>query len=128
MSAQDRAAVDAWLVAYRRAWQTDDPTEIAALFTDDATYLPWPFSNAWEGREAIVAKWIERGDSKAPWQFDSDVLAADGDTGVIQGLTTYPAHDDQPEDVYSNIWVIRLAPDGRARSFAEWWVQKPKPE
>jgi hypothetical protein len=24
--------------------------------------------------------------------------------------------------------VVRLAPDGRARSFAEWWVQRPKPE
>ena len=32
-----------------------------------------------------------------------------------------------PEGVFSNIWVIRLAPDGRASSFAEWWVQHPDP-
>jgi ketosteroid isomerase-like protein len=116
MSAQDRAAVTpgtGWLPA-RLA--TDDPADIAALFTEDATYVPRPFSKTWVGRDSIVARWIEQGDSKARWQFDSEVVAVDGDTGVIQGLTTYLAHDDQPEDVYSNIWVIRLAPDGRARS------------
>ena len=76
----------------------------------------------------IVAKWIERSDSQAAWQFESDILAVEGETGVVAGLTTYPAHDDEPEAVYSNIWVIRLAPDGRASSFAEWWVQRPDPD
>jgi uncharacterized protein (TIGR02246 family) len=123
-----RTDFEQWLERYRAAWTTDDPQQIGALFTEDATYSPWPFSQPWEGREAIVAKWIERGDSKDPWRFDSELLAVEGDTGVVKGLTTYPAHDDQPEDAYSNIWVIRLEPDGRARSFAEWWIQRPKPE
>ena len=128
MSTADRAAVESWLAAYRHAWETDDPDNVAALFTEDATYSPWPFGKSWEGRDTIVAKWIERGDSKNPWRFDSEVLAVEGDTGVIKGLTTYPAHDDEPEEAYSNIWLVQLAPDGRARSFAEWWVQRPKPE
>ena len=123
-----RADFEQWLERYRAAWTTDDPQQVGALFTEDATYSPWPFSKPWEGREAIVAKWVERGDSKDPWRFDSEVVAVEGDTGVVKGLTTYSAHDDQPEDAYSNIWVIRLEPDGRARSFAEWWVQRPKPE
>ena len=123
-----RADFEQWLQRYRTAWATDDPQEIGALFTEDAVYSPWPFSKPWAGRERIVAKWVERGDSKNPWQFESEVVAVDGDTGVVKGLTTYPAHDDQPEDAYSNIWVIRLEPDGRARSFAEWWIQRPKPE
>jgi uncharacterized protein (TIGR02246 family) len=127
MSTADRAAIESWLSAYRHAWETDDPEDVAALFTEDATYSPWPFSKSWEGRDTIVAKWIERGDSKNPWRFDSEVLAVEGDTGVIKGLTTYLAHDDEAEDAYSNIWVVQLAPDGRARSFAEWWVQRPKP-
>jgi hypothetical protein len=42
-------------------------------------------------------------------------------------MTSYATHDDEPEAVFSNIWVIRLAPDGRARSCAEWWVQGPEP-
>ena len=128
MSTAERTAIETWLTAYRHAWKTDDPDDIAALFTEDATYSPWPFSKSWEGRDAIVAKWVDRGDAKNRWRFDSEVLAVEGDTGVIKGLTTYPAHDDEPEDAYSNIWVVQLAPNGQARSFAEWWVQRPKPE
>lgn len=121
-----RTDFENWLEAYRQAWRTDDPDQIGALFAEDATYAPWPFGKPWQGREAIVAKWVERGDSKAAWQFESELLAVDGDTGVIRGQTTYPAADDQPEAVFSNIWVIRLAADGRVSSFAEWWVQRPE--
>jgi ketosteroid isomerase-like protein len=122
-----RADFEHWLASYRDAWTTDDPAQIRALFTEDATYSPSPFGKAWEGREAIVANWIDRGDSKNPWRFESELLAIEGDTGVLRGLTTYPASGEEKEEVYSNIWVIRLARDGRARSFAEWWVQKPDP-
>ena len=123
----ERRDVERWLERYRAAWTTDDPQDIAALFTEDATYAPRAFGKPWEGREAIVAKWIEHGDSEDRWQFESEILAVEGDTAVVRGLTTYPAHDNEPEEVYSNIWVIRLAPDGRASSFAEWWMQRPKP-
>ena len=29
------------------------------------------------------------------------------------------------ERTYSNLWVIRFAPDGRAREFTEWWMKQP---
>lgn len=122
-----RTDFEGWLERYRAAWTTDDSRQIGDLFTEDATYAPRPFGPPWEGRDAIVARWIELGDWQNAWRFESELLAVEGDTGVVRGLTTYPAHDDEPEEVYSNIWVIRLAPDGRARSFAEWWMQRPEP-
>jgi ketosteroid isomerase-like protein len=126
MSATDRTAVEGWVAAYRRAWETDDPTDIAALFTEDATYSPSPFSKPWRGRDAIVDEWIKRGDSSALPAFEHEVIGADGPVGVIEGLTTYAATDKTPEAVYGNIWVVKLAPDGRATSFAEWWMQRPE--
>jgi ketosteroid isomerase-like protein len=123
-----RTDFEAWLERYRAAWKTDDPQQIADLFTEDAVYAPRPFGEPWKGRDEIVAKWIELGDSGTPWQFESEVLAVEGETGVVRGLTTYPAHENEPEKVYSNIWVIRLAADGRATSFSEWWVEQPKPK
>lgn len=122
-----RTDLEAWLAAYRRAWTSDDPADITALFTEDATYSPWPFSKSWEGRDRIVEKWIGRGDAKRQWEFEHDVLAVEGDTGVVRGLTHYPAQGDETEETYSNIWLIRLDPDGRAREFAEWWIEKPAP-
>jgi len=126
MSAAERAALENWVAGYRRAWASDDSSDIAALFAEDATYSPSPFSETWRGRDAIVAEWIQRGDSGAEWAFEHEILAADGPVGVIQGLTTYAATDKNPETVYGNIWIVSLALDGRATSFAEWWMQRPK--
>jgi ketosteroid isomerase-like protein len=118
----DRSGVEAWMAQYRKAWSSDDPQEIAALFTEDATYSPYPWpreKNRWEGRDTIVQRWIGHGDSKLNWRFEHEILAVDGDTAVIEGWTDY---DDE---AYANVWLIRFADDGRAREFREWWVQKP---
>ena len=121
-----RTDFEQWLERYRSAWKTDDPQQIGDLFTEDAVYAPRPFGEPWRGRDEIVEKWIELGDSGTAWQFESEIIAVEGDTGVVRGLTTYAAHDDEPEEVYSNIWVVKLAPDGRATSYTEWWVELPR--
>ena len=125
----DRAGVERWLEAYRRAWSTDDPADIEALFTEEAIYspYPWPRENRyWRGREQIVQKWLGHGDSKTRWRFEHKVIAVDGDTAVIEGWTSYDRDgSDTWSEAFANMWVVRFAPDGRAREFAEWWVQRP---
>jgi len=120
-----RADFEGWLERYQAAWKTDDPGQIAALFSEDATYSTLPFREPKRGRDAIVAWWISQGDSQNQWRFDRERLVVDGKTAVVQGLTTYASVDNQPEAVFSNIWLIRLDPDGCANSFAEWWIQRP---
>ena len=120
----NREDLENWLARYRQAWTTDDPADIEALFTEDATYSPWPYAKPWEGRERIVEKWIGRGDSKRPWSFEHQIRAIDGDLGVVEGVTGYPAHADEEESEFKNLWLVRLSPDGRAFEFAEWWVQR----
>lgn len=122
-----RTDFEQWLNAYEAAWKTDDPEQIGALFADDASYTTYPFREPKRGRDAIVAWWISQGDSTNEWRFDTERVIVEGDTGVVQGVTTYPASASSPEAVFSNIWVIQLAPDGRASTFAEWWVQRPDP-
>lgn len=128
----DHAGVERWIEAYRRAWASDAPDDISALFTEDVSYSPFPWprgERAWRGRDLVVKNWIERGDSQLGWRFDHDILAVDGDTAVVEGWTYYEPSDDAPNgDAYANIWVIRFAGDARASSFAEWWVQRPEPE
>jgi hypothetical protein len=29
--------------------------------------------------------------------------------------------------MFANVWLVRFAPDGRAREFSEWWVERPRP-
>ena len=125
----DRAGVERWIEAYRKAWATDAPEDIEALFSEDISYapFPWPRDNEpWRGRDTVVRNWIERGDSAFGWRFEHDVLAVEGDTAVIEGRTYYDAREDEPADAYANLWVVRFNEDGRAREFTEWWIQEPR--
>src|SRR5215208_521173 len=95
----DRSDVEHWLDGYLHAWKSDDPQDIAALFTEDVTYSPHPWprdSNRWVGRDTVVRKWIERGDSKYGWRFEHELLAVEGDAAVIEGWTYYDPRPDDP--------------------------------
>lgn len=109
-----------WVAAYVAAWQSNDPAEIGALFTDDARYLTSPDSEPRIGRDAIVAGWLEDLDEPGSWSFDWHIVHEHDDFVVVQGRTDYPAERD-----YLNLWIIRLAADGRATEFTEWYMPRP---
>ena len=112
--------VKKWLEGYVNAWKSNDPKDIGALFTEGATYATGPFDEPWVGRDAIIAGWIGIGDKPEDWTFDYEVLAADGDLGVIHGTTVYKGN----VGTFSNIWLMRFADDGRCKGFKEWFVRK----
>ena len=122
----DRSRLNDWLDTYREAWRTDDVPTIGRLFSPDARYLTGPFDEPWNGLDEIVAGWKETSDVGREWEFRYEVLADTGDLAVVQGWTAYAAHGEQSACEYSNIWVIRFAPDGRAREFTEWWMERPE--
>ena len=64
-------------------------------------------------------RWLEARDEPEDWTFEWSVLGADGQVAFVQGFTRYLG--DRPS--YDNLWVIRLAPDGRCSSFTEWWME-----
>ena len=119
---RDRAA--AWVDGYVRAWRSNEPEAIGALFTDDASYLASPSGDAAVGRDAIVSWWIEHADGPDDATFSYEVIGVDGARAFVQGVTTYRAGGEQPERTYDNLWVIDLADDGRARSFTEWYIRR----
>ena len=108
-----------WVDAYLRAWASNDPNDIGHLFTDDAAYYTAPFREPWRGREAIVAGWLDRKDEPGDYSFRYEVLAVAGDLSFVRGWTTY----HKPPTEYSNLWVVRLAADGRCVEFTEWWME-----
>ena len=115
----DVAAVEAWVERYVRAWESNEPAAIGALFTDDARYFTAPYREPWRGREEIVAGWLARKDEPGTWTFRHETLAVAGELGFVRGWTRYL----NPPTDYSNLWVIRLTPDGRCSEFTEWWMQ-----
>ncbi|MCP2369517.1 ketosteroid isomerase-like protein [Agromyces terreus] len=108
-----------WVADYVAAWQSNDPNLIGALFTDDAVYLTSPDSEPRVGRDEIVAGWLDDLDEPGTWAFDWRIIHERDDLLLIQGRTIYPAATD-----FINLWIIRLADDGRAREFTEWYMRR----
>lgn len=116
-----RKDFDQWVQRYIQAWTSNDRADVEALFTEDATYLTQAFREPWRGRDSIVEKWMQRTDEQGTWEFEYEILAADGDLGVMEGVTTYITPAD---GIYKNIWFIRLEADRRCREFKEYWILK----
>ncbi|HYI34712.1 MAG TPA: nuclear transport factor 2 family protein [Glaciibacter sp.] len=111
--------VEEWVEAYRKAWESNDPDDIRALFTEDAEYRTEPWVEPWRGHEAIVEGWLKHADEPGETTFEWSPLAVTDVVAIIQGTTVY-----EGGSTYSNLWVIRLADDGRARAFTEWWMDQ----
>lgn len=79
--AQTKQDFENWVQAYLKAWKTNDPVDITALFTEEATYLTQAFRAPWDGREAIVARWLERGEWQGEWSFNYRWWAIEGNVG-----------------------------------------------
>ena len=114
----DEGAVRRWVDGYVRAWESNDPADIEALFTEYARYYTAPFREPWTGRQAIVEGWLDRKDEQGGWEFRFEVMAVAGRLGFVRGWTVYP------DARYSNLWVIDLDDDGRSREFTEWWMKE----
>ena len=117
--------IENWVQAYLKAWASDAPEDVTALFTEDARYFTEPYAEPWDGRDEIVREWIARGDSGSVWSFEHDIVAECDDVAVVRGVTTYGPETSGESNgkTYHNIWIVHLAPDGRAREFVEWWMK-----
>ncbi|HKP18434.1 MAG TPA: nuclear transport factor 2 family protein [Gaiellaceae bacterium] len=133
----DKQDVDRWLDAYVAAWETYDPEQIGALFSEDVEYRYHPYDVPVRGREALIAAWRGESDNPdasqpdEPGTFTADyrTVAVDGDVAVATGATTYLKSPGGPVDkVYDNCYVMRFDAEGRCREFTEWYMQQPKPD
>jgi hypothetical protein len=117
----ERKPLAEWIAGYVRAWNSNEPDDIGALFTDDAEYRTRPYLDPWRGRLEIVDRWLEIKDEPGVADFTWDTVVDTPEVSVIEGTTVYR----DPPETYSNLWVIRLESDGRCRSFTEWWMKHP---
>jgi hypothetical protein len=116
----DKQVVRNWIEGYIKAWESNDPGQIGALFSDQALYYTGPFDEPWQGRDGIVAGWLKRKDAPGTYSFRYEVLSAGDDVGIVRGWTEY----FDPKREYSNIWLIRFDDQNRSKEFTEWWVQR----
>lgn len=119
----DRTAAEGWVRRYRVAWESNDPDDIRGLFTEDAAYYTEPGdTEPFRGHDAIVAGWLENADEPGSTEFEFEVIAVDGDLAIARCVSTYLEFD--PPRVYDNLFVVRLADDGRATEYTDWYIER----
>jgi ketosteroid isomerase-like protein len=120
----DRANVSRWLAGYEAAWRSPGTDRLADLFTVDATYLQSPYQQAVTGLDAIRQMWEdERAGPDEVFTLATEIIAVDGPTAVVRAEVWYAG---PPHQEYRDLWVIRLADDGRCHWFEEWpyWPER----
>jgi len=127
------AQVQDWLDRYIRAWETYEEAAVRALFTEDAEYRYHPWDKPVQG-EAIVDGWLNPTgagsgrDVPGTWTARYEPWIVEGDRAVAIGETSYFSDATRAieERHYWNIWQLEFAPDGRCRSFVEWFMLRKK--
>ena len=114
--------VAAWVDLYRTAWESNLPSDIRAAFTEDAVYRGHPSDAGWVGHAAIVEGWLGTQDAPGTTTFTWEPVALEGDVAVVRCVTVYP--DGPKSGTYDNLWVIRLAGDGRASEYTDWYIAR----
>jgi hypothetical protein len=120
-----REDVSGWLERYVAAWKSGDRDEIEALFGDGARYRYHPYDEPLVGRAAIADSWLD--DPDTPGSFDAryECFAADGETAVAIGTSTYFGTGGEVDRVYDNVFALRFDAEGRCSDFTEWYLKRP---
>jgi SnoaL-like domain len=116
--------VQGWLDAYLSAWNSYEPDEIAALFTEDVRYQPEPYHTL-TGRDAVVTAWLSDPDRPGSWEAFYEPVAIDGWLAVATGISRYHGSDGEPDTVFHNLFLLEFDPDGRCRHYREWYMRQP---
>jgi ketosteroid isomerase-like protein len=121
----ERADVARWLERYVAAWKSGDRDAIGDLFTADARYRYHPYDEPVEGRDAIVASWLEDPDAPGTFEAGYECFAVDADAAVAVGTSTYREQGGEVTQVFDNTFLLRFDADGRCSDFTEWYMKRP---
>jgi hypothetical protein len=123
----DRSAFQSWLDRYVGAWRSNEAGDVRALFSEAATYRYHPWDDPLNGREAIVASWLEDPDAADSWEAEYRATAVEGDTAVATGVSRYMTDDRSAVDrTYHNVFVCRFDEDGRCSDFTEYFIEEKR--
>jgi hypothetical protein len=112
-----RDELSRWVDAYEAAWREPGTDQLDDLFAAGATYGTTPFLEPYAGLVAIKEVWERERDPGEQFTMRSDIVAVEGDTGVVRLEVEYTAPEHR---IYRDLWIVTLDDDGRCTAFEEW--------
>ena len=115
------ATVQAWLAKYETAWEQRDPDKAAQLFTENATYRETPYQEPFKGRAEIRKYWADVTADQRMIDFESDVIAVQGNIGVAHWSATLNTASTGDKVQLDGVFVLTFDASGLVSSLREWW-------
>ena len=110
-----------WIDWYEQAWRTAGTDALVDLFSADIRYWASPWEEPVRGLTALRTFWdAERDGPDETFDMTSEIVAVDGDTGVVRVEVAY-ANDTRWRD----LWIVRFDADGKCKHFEEWPIAPP---
>jgi hypothetical protein len=113
-----QAAVRAWIDGWSRGWPAKDADVIAALYTDDATFVSQPFRQHMPPGD--YARWAFEEQDELEFWFGEPIVSENRAAVEYWAVITF---EGKPSTL-AGISVLRFAPDGLCESQRDYWVME----
>lgn len=117
-------SVDAWVEAYRVAWETKDSEAAAALFTEDAGYRDNIFEEPHRGRTGVEAYWSGVTAAQSNVTVRMGTPFVDGSRVAVEFWTTMLAGGEPL--TLPGCLLLHFDDDGLCTDLREYWVTLPE--
>jgi hypothetical protein len=118
------AALESWLARYGAAWEARDAKLVGPLFSSDAPYQDMPFADPQKGRAGIEEYWRTVTADQRDVQFESKVIAVNGNTGVAHWSAKFRLASTGGMIELDGVFVLEFDAQGQCTSLREWWHVK----
>jgi SnoaL-like protein len=115
------ATLEAWLERYGAAWEARDPALAGRLFTQEARYHEMPFDEPKSGRAGIEEYWRTVTADQRDVQFESEVIAVSGNTGVAHWSAKFRLESNGATVELDGAFVLEFDSAGLCSKLREWW-------
>jgi len=119
------AALESWLARYGAAWEARDAKLVGPLFSNDAPYQDMPFDEPKKGRAGIEEYWRTVTADQRDVQFESKVIAVNGNTGVAHWSAKFRVASTGGMIELDGVFVLEFDDKGQCTSLREWWHVRP---
>jgi hypothetical protein len=114
------AELDAWLVAYKFAWENRDAVTLIELFSEDAHYFATPFADAVRGSDGIAEYWKKQTTDQRDIDFRYNCVAINGFVCVARWYARFALASTATRVESRGIFVLDFNRYGECSVLREW--------
>jgi hypothetical protein len=112
------------LATFRSGWEARDPETIVGMFRDDADYREHPFEEAFQGGNAIRARWNEIAATQAHIEFEAERIWVAGATILASFHAAFTRRQNGDRVRLRGFMTFEIDDEGLVWRFRQWPLEQ----